>query len=216
MSVSRGCPGCALVTQGNGGGGGQRQKAGSWRIQICPPGPSFSSVHQEAPGLIQRPTVVDSGERLWGDSEGRTRPEIRLRGRFQLGNVPAGRLWPEGGGFGPRKGSLRLRQSRGLCLHPRGLPWEAGVGGSMAREGADPPCPGSPPLQLFRSVCRSLQTPRWGGDRTLDPRAVGLWGCGALGKLSPGGVHCRGRLRGGLAGRGLNAWRKGSRPGAQP
>lgn len=178
MSVSRGCPGCALVTQGNGGGGGQRQKAGSWRIQICPPGPSFSSVHQEAPGLIQRPTVVDSGERLWGDSEGRTRPEIRLRGRFELGNVPAGRLWPEGGGFGPRKGSLRLRQSRGLCLHPRGLPWEAGVGGPWPGRGLTRHAPGP-----RRSSCSGLSV---GACRPLDGEGIGrwtrgLWGCGALG-----------------------------------
>lgn len=73
----------------------------------------------------------------------------------------------------------------------------------MAREGADPPRPGSPPLQLFRFV-RRLSV---GACGPLDGEGIGrwtrgLWGCGAVGLWGSGEtVPGRGALPREAAGR---------------
>ena len=119
--------------------GSPRQEAGSWRIQVCSPGRSFC-IHQEAPGLIQRPTVVDAGER-WG---GRGRGGAALGGapgqRSDLGGASSRGTCPLGGSDlqGAASGQERAPGGRagswGLRLHTRGGPGRR-AWGSMGRGG---------------------------------------------------------------------------------
>ena len=75
-----GCPECALVTQGSGGAVRDKRPDLGRFTSAFPVGRSFSSVHQEAPGLIQDLQSWILGRSWAGGSQGRTQPVIRLRG----------------------------------------------------------------------------------------------------------------------------------------
>ena len=86
--------------------------------------------------------------------------------------MPAGRLWPAGGGLGPGKGSLQPRRVLRSLPPPTWPPLGAGGGWGVHRgDGADPPRPRSPPLQLFRFVQRLSV----GACGPLDGEGRGRW-----------------------------------------
>ena len=73
VSACRGCPECALVTQGSWGVGGGGWSETKGRILADSGLPSLPLLLQCSPGGARsdsRPTVVDSGKRLGGGLSG--------------------------------------------------------------------------------------------------------------------------------------------------
>ena len=155
--------------------GSPRQEAGSWRIQICSPGRSFC-IHQEAPGLIQRPTVVDAGERWgergpWGSAPGQ---RSDLGGASSRGTCPLGGSGLQGAASGQERAPGGRAGSWGLgSTHVAAL--GGGRGGPWGGEGADPPRPASLPLRCSSSLGICLSEPAdpsmgRGEDASRKPR----------------------------------------------